>query len=451
MNRKLATSCPKWKANLLEMGFSAQNVSAATGECTTLRRAVEWLCAQDASGMTESTEQVLGQQQNNDLAQSDHVEIAKAQKQVEQTTSNNQTAASEPKASNQKLPTPVPSRLVAKATRTRFKILIEMGFPPDRVESAVQECSTLRRAVEWLCSQKQDETSPRGTADTGASHQTSGAGGEKLQGSPGSDSLSKIASPQQKLQDEDMVLLEALSCASNASNTPIASPLRKRRIMAAEPVDMSPLITPMASPQDQCQNPFMQGFDKGAIEMIAMSSQGLQASERTTSRRTSLSSLLQVPADVWTSDQTHAAFKQLQSLATFVGKSPLLILTRRRLTFKQPCPPTAPWRRWRRMRLYYKQPSSAFPLVRTWKRMRLRFKQPPSAFSKFSTSACSGPGAPTGQGSVAPATSKKGGKFPKSFAKWKALLLQMGFPAAQIDANLRKFRSLRKAIDVLCS
>mmetsp|Transcript_151979 Transcript_151979/g.269250 ORF Transcript_151979/g.269250 Transcript_151979/m.269250 type:complete len:471 (+) Transcript_151979:44-1456(+) len=460
----------KWKASLIEMGFSEEKVSAAAAECSTLRRAVEWLCTHDASSMDESMETETGipspelKQQESGATQSIHVGSVKVQKQSEQNTPNNQSATLEPSGSSWETSADVNACLTAKAARPRWKTsLAEMGFPRDKVESAAQECKTLRRAVEWLCSQSEDNISLPAdplTAQKLSPHRNCKTGDAMSEELPGTEAHSKIASPQQKPQGEDIVPLVTFGDVFGN----IASPQRKLQRMTEEPLDVTPLeswgceSTPqMASPQGQ-QNVENEDPRKKMHESIAIPSEGPQAGARS-SRRTSLASLLIVPAESWSLDQTRAAFKKLQSFTAPLCGPPPIVLMRRRLRFKQSCPYA--WsmpqesgaRRCQRIRLRFKQPAPAFPRPATskWVRMRLRFKQPSTAYPCPTRFVCSRPDEPVGQGSVAQAVPTKGGKLPKSLAKWSVLLVEMGFPADQVSTTLRKHKSLRKSIEALCS
>jgi hypothetical protein len=308
-----------------------------------------------------------------------------------------------------------------------------MGFPPSKVEAAIKEelCTTLRRAVEWLCLQEagnvqapvvqaSEEPTPQASSihpvknDDGEGRTTEDAEAK----APSRLASDEIATPQRMRSNVDVMPLEASSSGMATRGT---SPQSKEMHL---------------NPSEKAQSDTLQQdvFGKRRLSIIRSPGAWAGRSPGSASRRTSLGSLLSVPAEAWSADQLQAALKQLHSFGAQRQTPPVRTFTRKRLRSKQSVPydfslqKNSPQRN-KRIRLYFKQPSSAYPIIAS----------NPSSSAILAATA-SGNAGPSG-----------GGKVPKAIAKWKSLLLDMGFSENHVDSNLRKYKSLDRAIDVLCS
>lgn len=284
--------------------------------------------------------------------------------------------------------------MCTKAHTTKWAIkLFEMGFSKENVDAAMaQKCTTARGAVEWLCTQEAGSTVSR-------------------------------------------------SSSSNASNNTLAS---RQALSPAKWQKIRDPGTPVS--RSSGTDELLPDVAEHVQQDKSMQWSELRPSSVKMSHRLSLGSLLRDPSDTWTPAQCQAALVQLRAIGSKLRASGGQLVIRRRLSGKQSTAPIAyvPKRR----RLLWKQPDvvAAYYIGQT-----------PGEFANISENgslsatdaASSSVNVKSGDGTQVASSARL--KMKASHVKWTALLLDMGFPQDRIDASLRQCKTLRKAIDCLCS
>eukprot|EP00427_Karlodinium_veneficum_P037687 CAMPEP_0169292548 /NCGR_PEP_ID=MMETSP1016-20121227/62814_1 /TAXON_ID=342587 /ORGANISM="Karlodinium micrum, Strain CCMP2283" /LENGTH=397 /DNA_ID=CAMNT_0009383177 /DNA_START=61 /DNA_END=1252 /DNA_ORIENTATION=- len=393
---------PKWKATLIEMGFPLEQVELAVHNCTTLRGAVERMCSHE----------------------------------LHPTDSSGHLKAEGSMSSKQKEP----------SRQSRRKVV---GVRPDlkenksqkRIQSNTDLCTTLRRAVEWLCLQEAGNiAAPMDQSVGEPANQAEAFKDDQVQLEPSEVNVAHAPSESKRHKNNDSDQLKLLTQESTS-----ASPESKRNVEVAKPMCSftgSEIATPQrvrsnvnvvpsevessgdaAESKEQIKTSTQPKTMQPMISNRRFSASGSSAmwpvpSPGSASRRTSLGSLLTVPAESWSADQLQAALRQLHSFGAQPRKPVVFAIARKRLRFKQSLASDD-----------FKSPLHKQSAHRS-KTIRLRFKQSVPSYFVPQISASSRE-APT-------AAEMKVGKVPKTFAKWSTVLLDMGFPADQVNSNLRK-------------
>jgi len=445
---------PKWKATLIEMGFPLEQVELAAHNCTTLRGAVEWMCSHelhptDSSGhlkaegsMSSKQKEPSRQSRRKVVGVRPDLKENKSQKRIQDEDIQVMACTSKP--------------VIETATRPRWESkLSEMGFSSDRIEAALDTdlCTTLRRAVEWLCLQEAGNiAAPMDQSVGEPADQAEAIKDDQVQLEPSEVNVAHAPSESKRHKNSDSDQLKLLTQESTGAspeskrNTEVAKPMCSftgREIATPQRVKSNVNIVPSevessgdaaeskeqikTTTQPKTMQPMISNrrfSASGSLLMLPVPSPG------SASRRTSLGSLLTVPAESWSADQLQAALRQLHSFGAQPRKPVVFAIARKRLRFKQSLASDD-----------FKSPLHKQSAHRS-KTIRLRFKQSAPSYFVPQTSASSRE-APT-------APEMKVGKVRKTFAKWSTVLLDMGFPADQVNSKLRKYRSLHKAIDILC-